>query len=103
MNTKLLGFFSGFPTRHFTDDIADILMEKLDVRDSLVFVSAQPNDYILDTMPDLLMVVLELTRRMPSWLFSKTPEHILTSQLTEKLETRLKSPLRFPRLGLADA
>ena len=23
MNAKLLGFFSGFPTRHFTDDIAD--------------------------------------------------------------------------------
>ena len=46
---------------------------------------------ILDTMPDLLMV------------FSKTPKHILTSQLTEKLETRLKRPLHFPRLGLSDA
>lgn len=23
MNAKLLGFFSGFPTRRFTDDIAD--------------------------------------------------------------------------------
>ena len=58
---------------------------------------------ILDTMPDLLMVVWERTRRMPSWLFSKTPKHILTSQLTEKLETRLKRPLHFPRLGLSDA
>lgn len=58
---------------------------------------------ILDTMPDLLMVVWERTRRMPSWLFSKTPKHILTSQLTEKLETRLKRPLHFPKLGLSDA
>ena len=45
MNSKLIGFFSGFPTHHFTDDIADILKKKLVVRDSLVFVSAWPNEY----------------------------------------------------------
>ena len=45
MNAKLLGFFSGFPTHHFTDDIADILKKELVVRDSLVFVSAWPDDY----------------------------------------------------------
>lgn len=46
MNAKLLGFFSGFPTRHFTDDIADILKKELTVRDSLVFVSCHPDDFV---------------------------------------------------------
>ena len=45
MNSKLIGFFSGFPTHHFTDDIADVLKKELVVRDSLVFVSAWPNEY----------------------------------------------------------
>ena len=45
MNAKLLGFFSGFPTRHFTDPIAEVLKEALEVRDSLVFISCQPNKY----------------------------------------------------------
>ena len=45
MNTKLIGFFSGFPTHHFTDDIADILKQELVFRNSLVFVSAWPDDY----------------------------------------------------------
>ncbi len=43
MNAKLLGFFSGFPSPHFTDRIADVLKENLNVRDSLVFISAQPD------------------------------------------------------------
>ena len=41
MNTKLISFFSGFPTRHFTDEIADILREELTARDNLVFVSGE--------------------------------------------------------------
>lgn len=45
MNVKLIGFFSGFPTHHFTDDIADVLKKELVVRDSLVFVSAWPDEY----------------------------------------------------------
>lgn len=45
MNAKLLGFFSGFPTRHFTDSIADVLKKELEVRDSLVFISCQPDNY----------------------------------------------------------
>ena len=45
MNAKLLGFFSGFPTRHFTDSIADVLKQELTVRDSLVFVSCYPDNY----------------------------------------------------------
>lgn len=45
MSAKLLGFFSGFPTHHFTDSIADVLKENLEVRDSLVFVSCQPDNY----------------------------------------------------------
>ena len=45
MNAKLLGFFSGFPTRHFPADMARRLKEELVIRDSLVFVSAWPSDY----------------------------------------------------------
>ena len=45
MNARLLGFFSGFPTRHFPADIARRLKEELVIRDSLVFVSAWPSDY----------------------------------------------------------
>jgi len=45
MNAQLLGFFSGFPTHHFPDDITEWLRRELIVRDSLVFVSAWPSDY----------------------------------------------------------
>ncbi len=45
MNAKLLGFFSGFPTRHFTGSIADVLKKELNVRDSLVFISSWPDDH----------------------------------------------------------
>jgi len=45
MNAKLLGFFSGFPTRCFTDDIANVLRRELNVRKSLVFVSSNPDNY----------------------------------------------------------
>ena len=45
MNAKLLGFFSGFPTRHFTEPIAHVLKEALTDRDSLVFISCQPDNY----------------------------------------------------------
>ena len=45
MNAKLIGFFSGFPTHHFTDDIVDVLKKELVVHDSLVFVSAWPDDF----------------------------------------------------------
>ena len=45
MNAQLLGFFSGFPTRHFPDDIVKRLKEELVVRNSLVFISAWPSDH----------------------------------------------------------
>ncbi len=45
MNAKLLGFFSGFPTRHFPADIAESLRSELFFRNSLVFISAWPADY----------------------------------------------------------
>ena len=45
MNAKLLGLFSGFPTRHFTDEIANALLENLGQRESLVFISAFPEEY----------------------------------------------------------
>lgn len=41
---RLIGMFSGFPTRHFTTEIAARLCEALTVRQSLVFVSAWPDD-----------------------------------------------------------
>ncbi|MDO5326998.1 MAG: Type 1 glutamine amidotransferase-like domain-containing protein [Clostridia bacterium] len=45
MNAKLLGLFSGFPTRHFPEAIAQALRENLPKRESLVFISAWPEDY----------------------------------------------------------
>ena len=41
----MLGLFSGFPARKFTDEIAARLKAELPVRSSLVFVSAWPADY----------------------------------------------------------
>ena len=43
---KAIAFFSGFPTRHFTDEIAEKLREEIPNRDSLVFVSAWPSDSV---------------------------------------------------------
>ncbi|MBR5668808.1 MAG: Type 1 glutamine amidotransferase-like domain-containing protein [Spirochaetales bacterium] len=45
MNAKLIGLFSGFPTHHFTDEIAEVLRENLDKRKCLVFISADPENY----------------------------------------------------------
>lgn len=45
MDRRLLGFFSGFPERRFSGDVAKRLVEELVNRDSLVFVSAWPGDY----------------------------------------------------------
>ena len=45
MNADLLGLFSGFPTHHFPDEIARVLREHLPRRESLVFISAWPEDY----------------------------------------------------------
>lgn len=45
MNAKLVGFFSGFPTRHFTGGIAKVLREELTERDSLVFISTWPDNF----------------------------------------------------------
>ncbi len=45
MNASLLGLFSGFPTHHFPDVIAQVLRENLPRRESLVFISAWPEDY----------------------------------------------------------
>ena len=45
MNASMLGLFSGFPTRHFTDEIAGVLRDNLPRRESLVFISAWPEDY----------------------------------------------------------
>ncbi len=45
MNANLLGMFRDFPTHHFTDEIAQVLRENLPRWESLVFVSAWPEDY----------------------------------------------------------
>ena len=45
MNASLLGLFSGFPTHHFPDEIAQVLRENLSRRESLVFISAWPEEY----------------------------------------------------------
>ena len=45
MKASLLGLFSGFPTHHFTGEIAQVLRAYLPRRESLVFISAWPDDY----------------------------------------------------------
>lgn len=45
MRQALLGFFSGFPGRRFPKEIAERLREALAERESIVFVSAWPEDY----------------------------------------------------------
>ena len=44
MNASLLGLFSGFPTHHLPDEITLVLRENLPRRESLVFISAWPED-----------------------------------------------------------
>ncbi len=65
MNAKLIGFFSGFPTHHFTDEIANILREQLTVRDNLVFVSAWPNDFTQNDDDSDGMHEMFVERNMP--------------------------------------
>ena len=45
MNVRLLGFFSGFPKRLFTDEIAEVLKREITERKRLVFISCNPADY----------------------------------------------------------
>lgn len=45
MEGRLLGFFSGFPSRRFPRNVAERLGGEMACRDSLVFVSAWPDDY----------------------------------------------------------
>ena len=44
-NNKAIAFFSGFPKRRFTDEIAGFLEKALPVRRSIVFITACPVDY----------------------------------------------------------
>ncbi len=45
MRKQLIGLFSGFPNRHFTEEIAARLKPELPVRKSLVFISAWPEEF----------------------------------------------------------
>ena len=45
MSASLLGLFSGFPTHHFPDAVAQVLRAYLPRRESLVFISAWPEEY----------------------------------------------------------
>jgi len=65
MNAKLVGFFSGFPTRHFTDSIAKVLKEELTVRDSLVFISTWPDNYAQNDEDSYGMHQMFVERNMP--------------------------------------
>ena len=44
-NHKAIAFFSGFPDRRFTDEIAGRLEKELPVRRCIVFITACPVDY----------------------------------------------------------
>jgi len=65
MNAKLIGFFSGFPTRHFTDDIAKVLKAELTERDSLVFISTWPDNYTQNDKDSHGMHSMFAERNMP--------------------------------------
>ena len=65
MNAKLVGFFSGFPTRHFTDSIAEVLKKELTVRDSLVFISSWPDDHTQNDDDSQGMHQMFAERNMP--------------------------------------
>ena len=45
MNARLLGLFSGFPSRRFPRSIAQRLQEELHTRDHLVLISAWPSEH----------------------------------------------------------
>ena len=45
MNARILGLFSGFPDHHFSDALETVLRENLPKRDSIVFISADPENY----------------------------------------------------------
>ena len=45
MNARLLGLFSGFPEHHFNDALSAVLLENLQKRDLIVFISANPENY----------------------------------------------------------
>ena len=45
MNAHILGLFSGFPEHHFSDAHEMVLRENLQKRDSIVFISADPENY----------------------------------------------------------
>ena len=44
-SNKAIGFFSGFPDRRFTDEIAGHLEKDLPVRKRIVFITACPEEY----------------------------------------------------------
>lgn len=48
MSASLLGLFSGFPTHHFPEAVAQALRAYLPRRESLVFISAWPEKYALN-------------------------------------------------------
>ena len=45
MNARILGLFSGFPEHHFNDAHEAVLRENLPKRGSIVFISADPENY----------------------------------------------------------
>ena len=44
-NARLLGLFSGFPEHHFNDAHEEVLRANLPKRDSIVFISADPENF----------------------------------------------------------
>ena len=45
LNARILGLFSGFPEHHFNDAHVKVLRENLPKRGSIVFISADPENY----------------------------------------------------------
>ena len=87
MNAKAIAFFSGFPSRQFTDKIAAELQKILTERRSLVFISAWPDRYKQNDDDSTGMHQMFALRNMPFSHFSVIDERTGSGIAQKKIET----------------
>lgn len=87
MNAKAVAFFSGFPERRFTDEIAKELRENLADRKSLVFISAWPDRYKQNDEDSEGMHKMFSIENMPFSSFSVIDERTESDSAQRQIET----------------
>ena len=87
MNAKAVAFFSGFPERRFTDEIAKELREILADRKSLVFISAWPDQYKRNDEDSEGMHNMFSIENMPFSSFSVIDERTESDSAQRQIET----------------